>query len=58
MTHEEKRIYLIRELLAELPDCSGMGIPDHEGGTEKASAKSYEYSPAPAGQRSVPQDTG
>ncbi len=31
MTHEEKRIYLIRELLAELPDCSGMGIPDHEG---------------------------
>ena len=31
MTHEEKRTYLIRELLAELPDCSGMGIPDHEG---------------------------
>lgn len=31
MTHEEKRIYLIRELLAELPDCSGMGIPDYEG---------------------------
>ena len=31
MTHEEKRSYLIRELLAELPDCSGMGIPDHEG---------------------------
>ena len=31
MTHEEKRIYLIQELLAELPDCSGMGIPDHEG---------------------------
>ncbi len=31
MTHEEKRIYLIRELLAELPDCSGMRIPDHEG---------------------------
>lgn len=30
MTHEEKRIYLIRELLAELPDCSGMGISDHE----------------------------
>lgn len=31
MTHEEKRTYLIRELLAELPNCSGMGIPDHEG---------------------------
>lgn len=28
MTHGEKRLYLIKELLSELPQCTGMSIPD------------------------------
>ena len=50
MTQNERREYLIRVLLSEVPQYSDMKIPDQEDGQKKASSESYEYPASPPDQ--------
>lgn len=42
MTHEEKRIELIKDLLAESPQYRALSIPEDKEETEKAVKRTYE----------------
>lgn len=48
MTHREKRLFMIRELLSELPQCRDIKIPADTEGQKQLFKKSYEYPPSPS----------